>query len=560
MTLARLVAVDLRQATRRLRGRSGLLVATALAAGTALLLAAEVWFLRVFLAALDRAALLAPDLAALLLARIVGAAAAVSLAMLLTSNLVAALGSFFRAEDLDLLLASPLDDRTILAQRLVRSSVPASLPVLCFLLPLVGTLAVHAGGDAADTARYLAIAGLGVALAVAAPSVAGCLATILLHRFVPARLASRLVLGSGLAAALAGVLALRLLRPERLAAPMSGLDLAAFVAALEIPGEAHSPSAWLARILVDGRPGAPGGVGEPLLHLALLALAVTVPGGIVARATWRRALARSREESLPDRQAPPLARSPSRFLPGAGRLTRTLLDRELRGFTRDPARWSQAALLAGLLAVYLSNLAVFRSPDPLTRLALLYVDLATIGFVLASVALRYAFPAISSEGAGIVLLRASPAPPGRILAVKLAVVALPSLLLGLGLAALTVAWLDIGPPLSGLVLLAAATMGIALPALGLGAGARFPRYDAADPAELAVSAAGIATMLVSLAVVGGCVVLACPPAHRLLLTIAGRPEPARWEVPAAAAGILLLGAVATIVPLRAGARALSRGD
>lgn len=175
-------------------------------------------------------------------------------------------------------------------------------------------------------------------------------------------------------------------------------------------------------------------------------------------------------------------------------------------------------------------------------------------------ALRFAFPALSSEGGGFVLLRSSPVPARRVLAVKLAVVSLPSILLAAGLAGLTTRFLDVRPPVSTMTSLASIAMGIALPAFALGIGARFPRFDAADPSELAVSPAGIATMLASLVYIGIVVVLACPPLHRLLLTWRGHPEPARWEVPAAAAAIVAVSALFALAPLRAAERSLERGS
>jgi ABC-2 type transport system permease protein len=559
--LPRLLAVDLLDSRRRLSGRGGKLVVAGLLLFALLFAAAECYFFESFLDALDRAGELAPDLARQLLERTVGAAAAVALAMLLTSNLVAALGSFFRAEDLETLLASPVDETTLVLHRFVRAALPASLPVIGFLIPVAATLAFHHRAGPAALLAYAALLAGGLTLALLSPAALGAMTTILVVRWVPIRFASRIILGAGAVAAIGGVVALRLLRPERLASPLSALDLAAFATALEIPGEGRTPSSWMADLLLAAVPGGRP-VAPSLTGLALVALASVGIGGIVVRATWRRAFARSREESIPLSSAPPLAAAPSRYLPGLGIRSAALLDRELRGFVRDPSRWSQLALLAGLLAVYFHNLRAFDSPDPLSRLLLYYVDLGTIGFVVASVSLRFAFPAVSSEAGGIVLLRVSPVPAWHLLAVKLAVVTLPSLLLSLVLVAATNAALEMPREIALFGLLAAAAMGIALPAFSLGAGARFPRFDAADPAELALSPAGIATMMAGLAYIAAVVFLACRPLHRLLLGIRGGSTlvAAPWEAPVAALAIVALSALVTVVPMRVGLRAVERGE
>jgi len=556
---AGLLAADLRQARRRLRGPGGRLVAIALAGGTALFLGAEIYFLRLFLTALDRASALAPDLARLLLERAVGAALAVSIAMLITSNLVAALGSFFRAEDLELLRQSPLSDLALLAHRFLRTAVPASLPVMLFLLPLAATLAFHHGGSPSELIRYAAVVGAGLVLTFIPPSVFGCAATVLLMRFVPVRYATRLILATGLLFAVGGVVALRVLRPERLASPLSGLDLVAFASALEIPGEGTTPSSWAARLLIDALPGGPGAAGS-FYPLALFAIFTLILGAILVRNLYATAWARSREDALPANRRPAFVLPPSRFFPQLSRSSAALLDREIRFFVRDASRWSQAALLAGLLAVYVYNLRSFASPDPLSRILLLYVDLATVGFVLASVSLRFAFPALSSEGGGIVILRVSPVSPGLVVGIKLAVVALPSFVLAITLTILTNHLLDIPQPLSGLAVLASAAMGITLPSLSLGLGARFPRYDASDPSELALSPPGIAAMLAGLAYIAVVVLLSCRPLLRLLLTMRGFPAESRFETPLLAGAILIVSIVSAWIPLRSGIRSLERSD
>ena len=65
-----------------------------------------------------------------------------------------------------------------------------------------------------------------------------------------------------------GYLALRLLRPERLASPAEFAGFAAFLAAFEVPASPLLPSTWAAEVLT---PLLGARAGEPLFYLAMLA-------------------------------------------------------------------------------------------------------------------------------------------------------------------------------------------------------------------------------------------------------------------------------------------------
>src|SRR5205085_1916622 len=98
------------------------------------------------------------------------------------------------------------------------------------------------------------------------------------------------------------------------------------------------------------------------------------------------------------------------FLPVA---KREFVLKDIKLFFRDTTQWSQLILLAVLVVVYLFNIKML----PLHRgepVGFFYVTLVSFlnlglaGFVLAAIAARFIFPAVSLEGRHMWLLRSSP--------------------------------------------------------------------------------------------------------------------------------------------------------
>src|SRR5947209_2012180 len=161
------------------------------------------------------------------------------------------------------------------------------------------------------------------------------------------------------------------------------------------------------------------------------------------------------------------------FLPVA---KREFVLKDVKLFFRDTTQWSQLILLAVLVVVYLFNINAL----PLHRgepVGFFYVTLVSFlnlglaGFVLASIAARFIFPAVSLEGRQMWLLRSSPLDLRALLWSKYWVGTVPLLVLALLLTGLTNVLLEVGPfmMVMGLVTICGLTFAIAALALGFGA-------------------------------------------------------------------------------------------
>ena len=93
-----------------------------------------------------------------------------------------------------------------------------------------------------------------------------------------------------------------------------------------------------------------------------------------------------------------LARDSKANADEAVRVSRELVLKELRVFFRDSTQWSQLILLAVLVVVYVVNIRYLPlKGDGMTFFivnVIPFLNLALSGFVLASIAARFLFPAV----------------------------------------------------------------------------------------------------------------------------------------------------------------------
>jgi ABC-2 type transport system permease protein len=154
------------------------------------------------------------------------------MAILLLSNVIAALSSFFLARDLELLMSSPTDALKVYGARLLETMTYSSWMVALMMVPILTAYGVvYRGG-----LLYVAVALVAVLAFFVIPAVVGSAITLVLVNVFPARRARDLLALIGLFAAAGVVLLFRLLRPEQIVSPEGFSSLVDFIAALQTPG------------------------------------------------------------------------------------------------------------------------------------------------------------------------------------------------------------------------------------------------------------------------------------------------------------------------------------
>lgn len=460
--------------------------------------------------------------------------------LLLLGALTTAVSTLFLSEELLLRMALPVPHARLLLRQVVATIALASGPALLLALPAV-VLAARSGalGAAALAAAFLSV----VVLAGAAGS---ALALAVVAAFPPrrARLLAAFLSATGLAVAIVGA---RGARPERFLDPVAALDLLLRAGTTPLGEPGGNPAALAARAAARALGGDAAGLRDAFLLLAGALLLVVLLAHLLAP-VHLRLLRRSREEA----DAAP-RRKVRREAASAGR---ELLRAEVRTLLRDAATPAQLGTLAAVFVLDLLNLKLLPGGDAASRDVVHGLQSGLGLFLVSALALRFAFPAVSTDGRAALLLKSLPLSPARHLLVRLAVRAVPSLAAALLLAGASAFVLEArGFPL-GAALAVAAAGGLAIPALQLGLGALLPRYDAPNPVSVALGPGGLVAMGLSTLLAVAPVLVVSEGLRGLLETLLE----VRLPAPLLLAGWVAASAALAAGTMLAAARRLPRAD
>ena len=479
------------------------------------------------------------------------------LAFLTFSGIVTALSTFFLSDDLRLLLTAPIAARRLFYARFTRTVTQSSWMVVVFVAPILLGVGV---ADCAP-ARFYVTSMLTIVPFAIIPVAVGTACTLLLVNVFPARRARDLLMLMGFLFAGAIVILLRMIRPEQLVRAESLPDVTGFFSTLQSPVTPLLPSFWAGELLFASLKG-----GWDLLHAAALwttALACCV-GLRAADERWHFSGYTRSQEAPKARFAHFRALDTiARFLP-LSPVRRQLLVKDVKIFLRDVSQWSQLLLLLALMLIYLYNFRVLdldRIPymSGFVKNVYAFVNLAMAGFVLSTVAVRFVFPMVSAEGAAFWLVRKSPISMHDFLWSKFWTGLFPILLLSETLTIAANELLAVDPFLKIVAALAIVFLSLALVGLAAGLGARYPRFTADNPSQVAGSYGGVAFMILAvLVLIVMIVLLAWPSTTYLYYHLRHRPiGTARLVMMGLSfAGAVVVSLVTWLLGMRSGVRAL----
>jgi ABC-2 type transport system permease protein len=201
---------------------------------------------------------------------------------------------------------------------------------------------------------------------------------------------------------------------------------------------------------------------------------------------------------------------------------RTVVIKDLKTFFRDTGQWSQLFMLLALVVVYVYNFSVLPvggvGGSFYLQNIIAFFNLALAGFVLASIAVRFVFPALSLEGKTFWVLKSAPLPLRRWWWSKFWVSALPLLFFGELLVSITNYFLQVSTFMMALsaVTLFCVTFGIV--ALGLAVGVAYPNFTAEHSAKIAASFGGVLYMVLCISFIGAVTVLEAWPVYLVFMS------------------------------------------
>ena len=450
-----------------------------------------------------------PEFGPVLTYKLLGMVFLTFFSLLLFSNIITALSTFFLSRELDRIVAAPVSRSLFFYARFADTMIESSWMVLIFAVPAFLAYGIaHRAGPLFYVATVLTLPPF-----LAIPAAIGVALTAVLVNVFPARRTRDILVLLSVVALAVLYLFFRMLQPERLVNPEAFASFVEFLAAMRTPSSPFLPSTWAAEILY---PLLTGGSGSAFFYLLLLvstAAALTVlceslmhrlfrPGWSKAQEGHR---ARFTQQAAWERALSVLTRP---FAPQ----TRLLVTKEIKTFFRDTSQWSQLILLLALVVVYVYNFSVLPLKGSLLvtfyfKNVIAFLNLALAGFVIASVAVRFVLPSISLEGKSFWIAKTAPLPLRRLWWSKFWVGLVPLLVLGEVLVVATNYYLQVIPLMMWLSTLTLFCMTFGIVSLGLAVGAAYPKFDADNAAKVAAGVGGLVYMILCMSFIGAVVML-----------------------------------------------------
>ena len=498
-----------------------------------------------------------PDIGELLAGKVLAGILLAFLTILLLSNIITALSTFFLAKDLDLLVAAPVGGTRLYLAKLGETVVHSSWMVALLTLPIVTAYGmVFSGGPLFP---FVALAAMVPYLIL--PAVAGTIITVLLVNVFPARRTRELLTLLGLGSLGMAVLFLRFMRPEQLARPEGFQSFVDYLVALRTPTSPLFPSEWAAEMIMNWLLR----VSDPLPVVRLwgaAAVALAV-GTLVHRRLFRPGYSKAQEgaaRKLRRQVRGPLDRV-LRLLPPP---KREFLLKDMRLFFRDNSQWSQLILLAVLLIIYIFNIRSLPihtgEQIPFSLVTIIsFLNLGLAGFVLAAIAARFIFPGVSLEGRQMWLLRSSPLDPRAMLWSKYWIGTIPLLAVALAITVLTNWLLQVSAFMMVVSVTTIMLYTLAVSALALTFGVLYPQFGTENAAQIPTSFGGVVYMMASLCLLAVVIMIeAVPVTAYLRAWQRGEPATVGLELLVAGTAVVVILVSATILPLRLGARRIEQ--
>jgi ABC-2 type transport system permease protein len=474
------------------------------------------------------------------------------LSILLLSNLITSLSTFFLAKDLDLMVSAPVDWLRFYLAKLAETVVHSSWMVMLIAIPIFTAYGVVFGGGWLFPLVVIAA----VVPFLIMPAVVGSALTLILVNVFPARRTRDLLSLIAIGAAGGVVLLLRIARPERLARPEGFQNLVDFITILRTPTTPYLPNEWATNMVMNWLIR----ISDPL-PIALLwttAAAFVVFGAMLHQKLYATGFTKAQEGAEKFVRGAGWQRMGSRLFGRLGASRREFLLKDLRVFFRDATQWSQLILLAVLVVVYLFNITALplftgeRVSFFLVTL-IVFLNLGLAGFVLAAIAGRFIFPSFSLEGKQMWLLRSSPLDLRALLWSKYWIGTAPLLVLALVITVLTNTMLQASPFMMGVSVVTILLLTLAIAALALCFGVLYPQFDTENAAQIPTSFGGLVYMMSAVSLLGLVIMIESRPVMEYLRAQQYGSSPGlTGQLVLSGVCVVAICLAATIIPLKLG--------
>ncbi|MBI3991190.1 MAG: hypothetical protein HY350_03465 [Candidatus Omnitrophica bacterium] len=456
-----------------------------------------------------------PTLGVFLVDRLLGLFFMALFCMLIFSNLIVAFATFYRQKELDFLIASPLSFTHIFSSKFVETLFYSSWPFLLLSLPFIAGYATVMGHGW----QFYLFTFILFPPFLIIPSAIGCLLTLLLARLFPIR--RSMIFGIAVLAIFvpACVFFIKFMSMGRIGKEPDLFMLTnRILVSLRFTNFPFLPNHWVMQGIQSVAKGDFNSAGFYLLLLWSNALmAVWVLLSFASRAYYT-GWASFKDSASRTRTAPRfnwvnrLEFIISRF---TGRITASLLIKDILVFLRDPSQWLQFTIFFGLLAIYISNLRNL-SYDLLVETGknlISFLNLISTCFVLSSLTTRFVFPLFSLEGRRFWVVGLAPLKMSRIIFEKYWFSVFSSLIITESLMIFSNIMLRITGPMFFLSCGTVLLMSFTLPAIAVGLGTVYPDFKEENPARIVSGLGGTICIVASLGYVGVVITIEALPVY-----------------------------------------------
>lgn len=478
--------------------------------------------------------------------------------MIVFSSIIAALSSFYLNEELPTLMSSPLPISMIFRSRMLLMGIESSWMVIVFFMP---ALYAFATALKASWPAYL-IFPFFLLFAILLPNLAGGFTALSLATFFPIRQMKKVFQFLSILVLTGLIFFLRSLEAEKLLNPSYFKDISQYILSLELPLIGYSPSSWLHQAsmsLFRNNTFEAFKQIAPLVVLSLTGLALlNLFAAKFYRQSWQRSMEAVDNQVLGLEWLRRVLVWPFRLLDPVSRVIAT---KEITTFVRDPAIFSQIFMMTAIVFVYGYNLSILPLKDIPSLYSgelndtLVFLNGPFIGFIVASIGMRFVFPSISMEGRAFWAVKSSPVSPRKILFTKLFLYLLPMVMLGIILCMVTNSVFKVSHPiLMYMSYINVMLITLVITSLAIGVGAVYADFSADSPLKIAGSYGGFIYMLLSGFFIINLLVLETYPMYRLFFNRFYQARGASGIVLVSTSALLLLisTAVWVYIPFKKG--------
>ncbi len=439
-------------------------------------------------------------------------------AMLIFSNIITAISTYYVSDDLSLLISIPITLEEFFYARLVQTTIKSSWMVLLFGAPIYIAYGTVIGGN---IFYYIGMIAALVSLTFVA-STMGIIFTIIITYILPARRFREFMLFISIVVFISMYIGFRIARPEQFLNPQKFENVIGYLAALHSSQSMFLPSTWLSMTLLSMLSYKYNDALKSLLPLITTAFAGVSIGVFSAYLFYMKGFTKAQESKTARLKGKGIFyRSFNKIIGKKNIFVNAVIKKDVLGFFRDASQWSQLLLLGALVLVYVYNFTVLPLngipfPTLYIKNAVAFFNLGLAAFVITAISARFAFSAVSLEGRAMWLIKVSPNELSELLRAKILYNLVPLLIVAFGIVYFTnhvlgVFWYIMYLSIFTMMLLTAAIAN-----LGVSFGAIYPKYHYENVADIAMGFGGLLFMIVSLGITGLVLLIQAIPTYRVM--------------------------------------------